>query len=356
MKLIHYTNSRLHAVCVPDTFTLREALAVMNRSSLRLVPVVTPETRRLVGVLADGDIRRYLAGSGTVDDPVMAAANKTPRVRNTALDPKDARSDMQARGVEYLPVTQDGVITDLYVLWAINAPLALTAVIMAGGLGSRLSPYTDNCPKPLVDLGGKPILTHIIEHLRGQGVRRFVLCLNYLGQMIVNRYGDGSALDVSISYVHENKRLGTGGALSLISPDLLSEPFLSMNGDILTDIDVNALVDTHQASGWSGTMVTRDFQYTVPYGVVRRDAQGAFEGNDEKPTLSFPINAGIYMLSKNVLPMIPQDTFYDLPTLFDALTKPPHSAGTFGHDGRWIDIGTVPELERARSIFEGSKT
>jgi len=356
MKLIHYQNSRLHEVCVSDTLTLREAMAVMNHSSLRLVPVVTPDTRCLVGVLADGDIRRYLASAGTVDDPVTKAANLTPRVRETALDPKNARAEMQARGVEYMPVTQDGVITDLYVLWAVNAPLALTAVIMAGGLGSRLAPYTDNCPKPLVDLGGKPILTHIVEHLRNQGVRRFVFCLNYLGQMIVNRYGDGSALDVSISYVHEKQRLGTGGALSLISSDLLSDPFLSMNGDILTDIDVNALYETHQASGWSGTMVTRDFTYTVPYGVIRRDDAGAFEGSDEKPTLSFPINAGIYMLSKDVLPLIPRDTFYDLPNLFDGLTKPPHSAGTFGHDGRWIDIGTVPELERARSIFESKDT
>lgn len=356
MKLIHYKNSHLDAVCVPDTVTLREAMAVMNQSSLRLVPVVKPDTHALVGVLADGDIRRYLAGVGTVDDPVIAAVNTSPKVRDTGLDPKNARTEMQARGVEYLPVTQDGVITDLYVLWAINAPLALTAVIMAGGLGTRLAPYTDNCPKPLVDLGGKPILTHIIEHLRSQGVRRFVLCLNYLGQMIVNRYGDGSALDVSISYVHENKRLGTGGALSLISPDLLSEPFLSMNGDILTDIDVNALYETHLASDWTGTMVTRDFQYTVPYGVIRQDDDGGFKGSEEKPTLSFPINAGIYMLSKAVLPMIPQDTFYDLPTLFDGLTKPPHAAGTFGHEGRWIDIGSVSELERARSIFESKDT
>lgn len=356
MKLIHYQNEGLKEVCVSHTLTLREAMAVMNTSSLRLVPVVNVETKELVGVLADGDIRRYLAASGTADDPVTAAANTSPQVHSSTLDPKDARSEMQIRGVEYLPVTRGSVITDLYVLWAVNAPLAMSAVIMAGGLGSRLAPYTDNCPKPLVDLGGKPILTHIIEHLRAQGVRRFVFCLNYLGQMIVNRYGDGAALDVSISYVHEEKRLGTGGALSLIQPGLLSEPFLSMNGDILTDIDVNALYEAHQASGWTGTMVTRDFQYTVPYGVIRRTDAGCFEGSEEKPTLSFPINAGIYMLSKDALPLIPKDTYFDLPTLFDGLIQAPYSAGTFGHSGRWIDIGTVPELERARSIFESANS
>lgn len=355
MRLIHYTNGRLSSVCVPHESTLREAMAVMNAHSLRLVPIVDAE-QRLRGVLADGDIRRHLAGPGTPDDPVSQAANARPTVCESPLESRNARAEMQRRGVEYLPVTSEGRITDLYVLWAINAPLELTAVIMAGGLGSRLSPHTDNCPKPLIELGGKPILTHIIEHLRGQGVRRFVLAVNYLSQMIVNQYGDGSALDVSIDYVHETKRLGTGGALSLIAPEKLSEPFLSMNGDILTDIDVNALFDAHRDSGWAATMVTREFQYAVPYGVVRKSAEGHFEGSDEKPTLSFPINAGIYMLSREALPIIPRDTFFDLPTLFDQLRHEGLTAGTFGHDGRWIDIGTQDELQRARAIFERDDT
>lgn len=352
MKLLHYKDSRLKKVCVSETATLRKAMAVMNQSSLRLIPVLKSGSQELVGVLADGDIRRYLAADGNVDDPVIAAANTRPRIHTCPLKPQNAQSAMQLSGVEYLPVVQDGIMTDLYVLWAVNAPSALTAVIMAGGLGSRLAPHTDECPKPLVELGGKPILTHIIENLRDQGVRKFVLCLNYLGQMIVDHYGDGSALNVDILYVHENKRLGTGGALSLVSVDQLSDPFLCMNGDILTDVDANALYETHLASDWFGTMVTRDFQYQVPYGVIRRDDGGGFEGSDEKPSLSFPINAGIYMLSKNVLPFIPQDTFYDLPTLFNELIKTPQSAGTYGHDGRWIDIGSVSELERARRIFE----
>lgn len=353
MNLIHYQGDRLQGVCISPEMTLRAAMAAMNRSSLRLVPVVDPENRHLTGVLADGDIRRYLAADGTtVEDPVARAANTRPTVRTTPLPPGDARDEMQTRGVEYLPVTRDGVLTDLFVLWAINAPVELTAVIMAGGLGTRLAPYTDNCPKPLVELGGKPILSHILEHLRGQGVTRFVLCLNYLGDMIVNRYGDGSALDVSIQYVHEDKRLGTGGALSLIPQGWLSDPFLSMNGDILTDVDVNALYDAHRDSGWAGTMVTRDYKYTVPYGVIRRSDAGGFEGSDEKPTLSFPINAGIYMLGKEMLPLIPKDTFFDLPTLFDNALAGGRTAGTFTHDGRWIDIGSVAELKRARAIFE----
>lgn len=352
MKLLHFKDSRLKEVCVCETASLRKAMAVMTQSSLRLIPVLKEDGQSLVGVLADGDIRRYLAAYGNVDDPVILVANTRPRIHTRPLSSQNAQSAMQLSGVEYLPVVQEGVLTDLYVLWAINAPSALTAVIMAGGLGSRLAPHTNDCPKPLVQLGDRPILTHIIENLRDQGVRKFVLCLNYLGQMIVDHYGDGSDLDVEISYVHETKRLGTGGALSLVPADQLSEPFLCMNGDILTDLDANALYEAHLATNWAGTMVTRDFQYQVPYGVIRKDDDGEFVGSDEKPSLSYPINAGIYMLSKDVLPLIPPDTFYDLPTLFNELIETPQSAGTFGHDGRWIDIGSVSELERARKIFE----
>jgi NDP-sugar pyrophosphorylase family protein len=273
-------------------------------------------------------------------------------VRTEPLGVGSARQELQARKTEYLPVTQDGILTDMFVLWAVNTPLDTVAVIMAGGLGTRLSPLTDNLPKPLVELAGKPILTHIIEHLREQGVSRFVLSLNYLGDMIVNQYGTGRDLGVEINYVRENKRLGTGGALSLIDPAQLSEPFLCMNGDILSDIDVNALLAQHQENGWHGTMVAKEFHYTVPYGVVRRSDSGEFRGSDEKPTLSFPINAGIYMLSTDVLGMIPKDEFFDLPTLFDKLSETPGRAGTSVHPGRWIDIGSMAELDRAQQLYE----
>lgn len=352
MKLIHFEGARLQAVCAHDHMSLRQAMIVMNEARLRLIPVVREGSAELVGVLADGDIRRFLAGGGKSDARVIDAINATPRVSRQPVAVKEARAELLRRGVEYLPVVKDGQITDLFVLWAINMPTETTAVIMAGGLGTRLSPLTDKCPKPLVELGGRPILSHIIEHLQSQGVSRFVLAVNYLAQMIVNRYGDGSDLGIEIEYVHETKRLGTGGALSLVAPELLSEPFLCMNGDILTDVDVGALTDAHRENDWSATMVTREHQYTVPYGVIRRSAEGRFQGSDEKPTVSFPINAGIYMLSKDVLPLIPQDEFFDLPTLFDRVQEKTMSAGTFGHDGRWIDIGSVAELERARLIFE----
>lgn len=355
MRLAHYEDQALERISVAETQSVRDTMKVMSDAGLRLVPVLSADRTRFAGVVADGDLRRYLARGGGLDAPVGEATNRAPTVTSEAMNSADIRSMMLRRGLEYLPQIRDGRLTALFVLWAASSPQDTTAVIMAGGLGSRLAPLTDNCPKPLLMLAGKPILTHIIEHLRDEGVTRFILSVNYLGDMIVDHYGDGSALDVSIDYVHETMRMGTGGALGLIEPEALSDPFLCLNGDVLNDVDVSALRSEHDENAWDATMVVRDHNYTVPYGVVRRSKTGLFEGSDEKPTLVFQINAGIYMLSKSSLSVIPKQKFYDLPTLFEDMKDARLRGGTYTHSGRWIDIGNLAELERAASIYEGHK-
>lgn len=356
MRLANYIGRDLDTLCVREDQSLRTTMEVMSRAGLRLVPVLSREDASFVGVVADGDLRRYIARGGGLDDPVGRAANRTPSVIDHDLPAGELRSLMQRRGVEYLPRVRNGRLEALHVLWVGSSPQDLTAVIMAGGLGSRLAPLTDTCPKPLLSIGGKPILTHIIEHLRDQGVTRFILSVNYLSEMIVNHYGDGADLDVSIEFVHETMRMGTGGALGLIDQAELSEPFLVLNGDILNDVDVNALQLEHLANGWDATMVVREHSYTVPYGVVRTTEAGEFHAAEEKPTMYFHINAGIYMLSKSVLSVVPRGVFYDLPTLFTDLKTRSMRGGTFKHHGRWIDIGNISEFERARHIYEGPGT
>lgn len=351
MRIVTLRGDDLDAVTVPSTASVRETMGVMSRRSLRLALVTDPADGRLAGVAADGDLRRFLAAGGTLDAPVAAAMNRTPIVTEAELGPHEVRSKMTWRGIEYLPLVQEGRPHALYVLWAGGLPQQLTAVIMAGGLGSRLKPMTDACPKPLVSLGGRPILTHIIEHLRDEGVQRFIISVNYLGEMIVDHYGNGAELGVEVDYVHETKRMGTGGALGLIEAGALSEPFLCLNADILNDLDVNALLDRHRSNRWDATMVVRDHSYTVPYGVVRRSDEGRFLFSEEKPTVTFQINAGIYMLSKSVLPLIPRDQFYDLPSVFEEIRQRGMAGGTHAHEGRWIDVGTIAEYERAVAIY-----
>ena len=352
MRLAKYQNRDLDHLCAQEASTVRETMAIMNQSGLRLVPVTADADGSFLGVVADGDLRRFLVAGGSLEAKVGEATNRSPVLVGKDASSSEIRSLMLRRGIEYLPLVVENQLRAFYVLWAANTPKQLTAVIMAGGLGSRLAPLTDNCPKPLLELNGKPILSHIIEHLRDQGVTRFILSVNYLSEMIVDYYGDGAALDVSIEYVHETKRLGTGGSLGMIDTEALSDPFLCLNGDLLSDIEVNDLQQQHRAENWDATMVVREHNYTVPYGVVRESEGGQFMGSDEKPTMTFKINAGIYMLSKSVLSVIPRNSFYDLPGLFDDLRSREMRGGTYTHHGRWIDIGNFVDLERAKKIYE----
>lgn len=351
MRLLTLREDELRALTLSPDSSVQQAMTVMNRTGRTLLLVADPGDR-LVGVVADGDIRRFLAGDGDVAGPITSAMNTAPTTAPSTMSPGEARAVMGRRGLEYLPLVDESYVVDALCILD-RAPRASerTVVVMAGGLGSRLSPLTDDCPKPLLPLAGKPILSHIIDGLRDQGVHRLVFSVNHLAHMIVDHYDDGSDWDCFIDYVHEPKRLGTGGSLGLIDPDVLSDPFICLNGDVIHDIDIGALHTMHVENGWDATMVVRPHTFTIPYGVVQTGPRGEFQRVDEKPVQSFVINAGVYMLSKSVLDVVPHDTFYDLTDMFRDLGRHGLVGGTYVHPGRWIDIGTMHEYERAQQIF-----
>ena len=351
MRLIILRNDECRAITVRPDHEVRRAMERMNETGRTLLLVVDADDV-LVGVLADGDIRRHLAGGGTAEEPVSAAANRAPVTLPHDTSPSEVRAFMVRRGLDFVPLVDQDRVDAMCVLERAPRSMDLSAVVMAGGLGSRLAPLTDDCPKPLLPLGGKPILSHILDRLRDQGIRRDVFSVSYLAHTIVDHYDDGSGFDCFIDYVHEPERLGTGGPLGLIDPELLSDPFLCVNGDVLNDVDVGALLETHVSNGWHATMVVRRHTNTVPYGVVETADDGSFVKIHEKPVQSFLINAGVYMLSKSALDVVPSGRFYDMPTLFEDLPERGLSTGTFTHPGRWIDIGTRHEYDRARAIFD----
>lgn len=342
-------DERRHVTVRPDD-DVGDAMEKMNETGRTLL-IVAGSDDQLAGVVADGDIRRHLARGGSADDAVDAAANPDPIVLGADSAASDVRAFMGRRGLEYLPLVDGGRFVALCILERAARSSDLTAVVMVGGLGSRLAPLTDHCPKPLLPLGDKPILSHTIEHLTSQGISHFVFAVNHLSHMIVDHYDDGTRFDCFIDYVHETQRLGTGGALSLLDTGTLSDPFLCLNGDVLNDVDVGSLCDAHQANDWDATMVVRTYANTVPYGVVDTDEGGRFVGIREKPVQSLQINTGIYMLSKSSLDVVPVDQYYDLPSMFDELSKVGRRAGTYVHTGRWIDVGTTSEYTRAQAIF-----
>jgi NDP-sugar pyrophosphorylase family protein len=231
----------------------------------------------------------------------------------------------------------------------------MRAVILAGGKGVRLRPLTYTIPKPLLPVGEKPILEEIIERLKSFGVHEFVIAVGYRAELIETYFRDGSQLGVRIDYVRESHPLGTAGPLSLVRssfelpPD---EPLLAMNGDILTDLDMGALVEFHRRGGYEITVATREFQLQHPYGVLKLDGQRV-TGIVEKPAVTDIVSAGIYVIQPSALDVIPADTFFDIPDLVNKLLAQDRSVGAYQFSGEWLAIDRIDQLEdAARMIAE----
>jgi NDP-sugar pyrophosphorylase family protein len=226
-------------------------------------------------------------------------------------------------------------------------------VILAGGKGARLRPLTYTIPKPLLPIGEKPILEEIIERLRAQGIREITIAVGYRAELIETYFRDGSHLGVEVTYVRETQPLGTAGPIALVADTMVlprDEPILAMNGDLLTDIDFNALADAHRRAGNELTVVTREFRLQHPYGVIQiEDAR--ITGIVEKPAVTDTISAGVYALQPATLELIPRDRFFDVPDLVNALLAEGRPVGAWPHDGEWLAIDRIDQLEDAARML-----
>jgi NDP-sugar pyrophosphorylase family protein len=222
-------------------------------------------------------------------------------------------------------------------------------VIMAGGLGSRLKELTADVPKPMLKVGSQPLLEIIIKSYAVQGFRKFWLAVNYKADQIESYFGDGSELGVDISYLREQLRLGTAGALSLL-PESPLQPLVVTNADLLTKEDYGRLLDQHVSSGADATMTVRDYEIQVPFGVVR-EADGRVNAIDEKPIQRFVVSAGMYVLSPQTLTLVPRNEFFDMPSLFEAMIARGLHTRCHHIDGYWLDIGRLTDYEKANLDF-----
>jgi len=220
---------------------------------------------------------------------------------------------------------------------------------MAGGLGSRLSPLTDYTPKPLLNMGGKPIIESIIEKLISYGFRRFYLSVNYKADMIKDYFGSGSGLGVQISYIKETQRMGTAGSLSLL-PDIPNKPFITMNADLITDINFQDLINYHLEHKASATMCVKEYDFAVPYGVVKVNDH-KIEGLDEKPNQKVFVNAGIYLFEPDILELIPRNVSIDMPSLFNKIIAGNKITAAFPIHEYWLDIGQMGDYQKANSDY-----
>ncbi|GAB7021523.1 nucleotidyltransferase family protein [Salidesulfovibrio brasiliensis] len=335
----------------PDA-TLLEAMKVNTASGLQLA-LVADEDGRLLGTITDGDIRRAILKGRPLEDSVAASMNTAPVFGRVGESPNVLRDRLNTKTLRVIPLlNKDGSIAGVETIENLLTPPVIDnrVVIMAGGLGTRLHPLTENCPKPLLKVGDKPILETILDNFMAYGFRNFTLSVNYKSDMVMDHFGDGSQLGCSIEYLCEDKRMGTAGALSLFNerPD---KPFFVMNGDLLTTINFKHFLDFHERTGAEATMGVCEHAYQIPYGVVRVD-ENRIVDLEEKPTNTYYINAGVYMLSPSALDAIPENEFFDMPQLFRRLMDAGRETTAYPVRGLWIDIGQHEDLERAHVTIQ----
>ncbi len=327
--------------------TIKEAIRSLNESATKIVLVVE-DGDILVGTLTDGDIRRGLLKGVGLDSLVGMIVHQDALVVPPQMSRDVALQLMQANVIHALPVVDEARrVVGLYLLNELLVPALRSnvMVIMAGGLGTRLRPHTENCPKPLLPIGGKPMLEHIIERARLEGFRNFVLAVYYLGHMIEEYFGDGSRWDVEIKYLREDSPLGTAGALGLLR-DVRGIPFLVTNGDVLTDIRYGELLDFHCHHQASATMAVRQYEWQHPFGVVRIKGVDIV-GFEEKPVTKSHINAGVYVLEPKALDFLHERERCDMPTLFARMQDSGSRTIVYPMHEPWLDVGRPDDLRQA---------
>lgn len=329
--------------------TLLQAICCLDESSLQIV-IIVADDGRLLGTLTDGDIRRGLLRGLEMSSTVESIIHSDPLVVPLHLGRDTVLQLMHVNKVHQLPVVDENrLVVGLHLLDDLLVPRKRSniMVIMAGGRGTRLGEHTQDCPKPMLPIGGKPMLEHIIERAKAEGFKHFVLAIHYLGHMIEDYFGDGSKLNISIEYLHENKPLGTAGALGLLQVHP-KEPFMVTNGDVLTDIRYAEMLDFHIRHSATATMAVRLHEWKHPFGVVKTNGVDIV-GFQEKPVSRSHINAGIYVLAPNVLDLIGVNEHCDMPTLFGRVQERQARTIVYPMHEPWLDVGRPADLEKARN-------
>ena len=328
--------------------TIRDVLKNLNKSSLRISLIVN-DKEEFQGTVSDGDIRRALINGIEQKTSIQKIINRNAFVVSSEIKPEIVLQLMIKNKVQQIPIVNEKQkITGLY-LWdelVSQKKILNTMVIMAGGKGTRLGKYTKNCPKPLLPVNGKPMLEQIIESAKLQGFERFVISVNYLGQMIEDYFNDGEKWNVKIDYIKEDKPLGTAGALRLLSPKP-QLPIVVSNCDIMTDIHYGELLNFHNNHNADATMAVRIHEWENPYGVVQTKGIDILNFK-EKPVVRSTINAGVYVLEPSVIDDITKDKIFDMPNLFEKLKKKNLRTIVYPVHELWLDVGRPEDYYKVK--------
>ncbi len=337
-------------VLISPESTIRDALEIINREALRIALVVDSE-KRLLGVVTDGDIRRGLLNNLALTASTSLVMCKNPVTADKNTPPGKLNELISAKGILSIPVLEDGKVIGLQTMQSVNdkTHYANPVFIMAGGFGTRLRPLTDNCPKPMLKIGDKPILETVIRSFVKAGFRNLYISTHYMPEVIKNHFGNGERFDAKIHYVHEEMPLGTGGALGLLPDDLSAElPLIMINGDVLTNIDFERLLKFHNESNADATICVREYDYQIPYGVITGEGSKIIS-MEEKPVHRFFVNAGIYVVSPRIFKGVPKNHRIDMPSLLEERMLQNDNVLMFPIHEYWLDIGRMDDFKRAQA-------
>ena len=331
---------------------LRSAIALIDRGAVQIA-FVTDTERRLLGTVTDGDVRRALLRGETLEAPVEQVMNRGFRYLPATATEADALKFMRQHSLHHIPaLDRDGRIVHLFLLDELvkPKPVANPVVVMAGGEGKRLRPLTEECPKPMLPVGGRPLLQIILEQCVEAGFRNFYFSVSYLKEMIKDHFEDGSRWGANITYLEENRPLGTAGSLSLL-PETPTMPLLVLNGDVLTRVDYLRLLRFHSEQAASATLCVREHATQIPYGVVRLDDLRVLT-LEEKPVLSHYVNAGIYLLEPRLLQFVPANSYFDMTSLLEKAVEAQCRVSAFPIHEYWVDVGVPETLEQAHGEWQ----
>lgn len=333
------------------TQAIRDAMALLNRNTKGIAFVVDGQ-RKLLGSVTDGDIRRALLHGARMDDAIATALHTRPVVAPAGTPGRMLAAIMDANRVRQLPlVSETGELVDVYFAGTGHLSDKLSAVIMAGGEGMRLRPLTDTMPKPMLSVGGRPLLETIIRALKASGHQQIFINVRYLAHVIEEYFGDGSSLGVEIHYLREPLPLGTAGGLSLIPKDLWPRSsFLVVNGDLLTTLNFRLFRDYHMSEGSAVTLVGRPYEVTIPFGYPVMNGDVVTDWS-EKPTFTYLVNSGIYCLEPDLLNLVPSGQMYNMPDLIQHACRDGRRVGVFPLREPFHEIGRVDSYREAEEFY-----
>ncbi|MDF2832922.1 nucleotidyltransferase family protein [Chryseobacterium indoltheticum] len=336
--------------------SVREALINLDQLASDAILFVASEDLKLVGSLTDGDLRRgFIKGLG-FEDSILSFIQGNPKfIYEDEYDPTKIEN-FKKSNLKIIPVlSRGGKIVDILNFRTKSALIPADAVLMAGGEGKRLRPLTEKTPKPLLMVGEKPIIEYNIDRLINFGIKKINLSINYLGEQLVDYFKDGSSKGIEIKYVKEDKPLGTIGSVLLVE-SFYNDDIIVMNSDLLTNIDFSDFFKTYKESNADMAVATTSYHVDVPYAVLEVGDDGtAVKSLKEKPRYTYYSNAGIYIMKKKLLKMIPENEFYDITDLMDRVLEMNLKLITYPINGYWLDVGKHEDFKKAQEDIKHIK-